>query len=259
MHYTNNIFKLDKSIIKVSNPVHDQYLDRKNENIILKYLQKNDFSFLAKTENVYFTSNILVSRFKRIEDFSHFNHNNTSFYQSLIRIIQAFHKINIKDVKTFNYHDFFYNLYNKILDKNIPINLVYLDKIIKKLSKVKNKVFSHNDLVPNNILVSNKDKKIYIIDYDYAMNNNYLFDYASFLCESIENQIDVNNYISSLKKLNIINSKNMDNFIDEIYYQDRLWIVWAKFCYELTNDNIFLDIYTNKVKKMTSRNINVND
>lgn len=44
-------------------------------------------------------------------------------------------------------------------------------------------VVSHNDLIPENFLI--KDGNIFLIDFEYVSLNHYLFDYASFINDSL--------------------------------------------------------------------------
>jgi choline/ethanolamine kinase len=45
-------------------------------------------------------------------------------------------------------------------------------------------VFSHNDLLANNILVDSIKHSIVFIDYEYSSYNYPIFDIANYICES---------------------------------------------------------------------------
>ena len=47
-----------------------------------------------------------------------------------------------------------------------------------------NFIFSHNDLLANNILVSEKDLKTKFIDFEYCQFNIISYDIANYLSES---------------------------------------------------------------------------
>jgi len=56
---------------------------------------------------------------------------------------------------------------------------------VKSITPTKNLVFSHNDTLNGNILVTTKDKKIILIDYEYSGYNNRAYDAANLFVESM--------------------------------------------------------------------------
>jgi thiamine kinase-like enzyme len=52
-------------------------------------------------------------------------------------------------------------------------------------------VFSHNDLLANNVLIQKETHNFVFIDYEYASYNFPIFDLANYICES-EFNYDVN-------------------------------------------------------------------
>ncbi len=54
----------------------------------------------------------------------------------------------------------------------------------KMPSESENYVFSHNDLLANNVLVSEEDLKTMFIDFEYCQYNIISFDIANYLSES---------------------------------------------------------------------------
>lgn len=53
-----------------------------------------------------------------------------------------------------------------------------------KPDEAKELVFSHNDLLANNILIDKASSHTVFIDYEYASFNYPIFDIANYICES---------------------------------------------------------------------------
>jgi thiamine kinase-like enzyme len=98
------------------------------------------------------------------------------------------------------------------------------------------KVLSHNDLVQGNMLF--QGDRAWIIDFEYAGENSFLFDYFSFISENkITNERDLdwteNLYFSKAKKLSRLEFKTYHAYLD------LLWYYWAKAMHHQTSLPIY--------------------
>jgi thiamine kinase-like enzyme len=144
--------------------------------------------------------------------------------------------------------------YEQIMMKHkIPFEKDY-DNIRKKILKIdrllasvreKNYCPCHNDIVPENILLD-KNKKAYLIDWEYSGMNDPLWDLASFALESRLSpemeQIFLKYYFNEEIEKNICEVI----FIYKIY-QDILWSHWSAI------KSFFGDDYTNYGKMRYNR------
>lgn len=109
---------------------------------------------------------------------------------------------------------------------------------VKEIWKKAEKQLCHNDLVPGNILMASKT---YLIDWEYAGDNDYLFDLASFINENNLQDTNAKNVFldwyfnrEHSKELEIINM--YDNF------QSILWCAWANMMLNVTDNDKFRQI-----------------
>ncbi|TFG82436.1 MAG: phosphotransferase, partial [Erysipelotrichales bacterium] len=111
----------------------------------------------------------------------------------------------------------------------------------------------HNDWVPGNIGFS--DKRDYLIDYEYAGDNDPLFDVMSFLTENnIEDGEDRNRfYLEYFGKLPD-QAAQKALFIYEKFH-NLLWCTWAMMMAESRGDAIYHQIAKDKYEALV---MNVN-
>lgn len=102
-------------------------------------------------------------------------------------------------------------------------------------------VLCHNDLVPGNILCA--ENVLYLIDYEYAGLNIFLFDIASFLNENnlsydhpLVDHFLTSYYQHSLTPEELADIRSMDKI------QCFLWHAWANRQWEKTNEIIYREI-----------------
>lgn len=101
-------------------------------------------------------------------------------------------------------------------------------------------VISHNDLIRENILILNNE--FHLIDFEYVSLNHYLFDYASFISESLNQEEAI-----EFKKILNLTAKEMEKLESLILYQNFLWAHWAKYMYQKTREPIYQEIMRQKI------------
>lgn len=135
------------------------------------------------------------------------------------------------------------NQYRSHLTKPL-YDLTIYDSILKEIHTFSNPhTLCHNDWVDGNILFT--DERCYLIDYEYAGDNDPLFDVVSFLSE---NQI-----YDETSRQRFYNTY-FPEFNDIIHRQlllweicaDILWCTWAMMLYESRQEQIYFDIANEK-------------
>lgn len=177
--------------------------------------------------------------------------NNTTCFQDcnyvnkiemVAKLLRKFHDLKIKINSSFDYIEKF-NTY-KNHTSNMPYEFPYLDKVLSEVCKVKRDyVLCHNDVVDGNLLFVNE--RLYLIDFEYACDNDPYFDVISFLSE---NEI----YDESLRKrfYDVYFDHYDENTLADLryleLYADALWCHWAIMMYEARQQQIYLDIAKSK-------------
>ncbi|AVN65112.1 hypothetical protein CG002_01895 [Mesoplasma florum] len=245
---SNKIIVKQNELIKESYPYVDKYLDRVNEIKVYEQLStmKNDFIIIPyewKIENNKMTSK---TRYYENAITLHDTDICVNKMKSIIKIISKIHNLELGGIKTFDprgFLDFFINNTNKCLF-DLSFIKDKVDFIIANYWSDNSKpVFSHNDLVKGNFINYKKGWKV--IDFEYGMYNHYLFDYASFISESLSYK-RWNVFLSLLN----LTSTELNKISDLILYQNYLWIYWASYMFEQTNEQVFIDIAKEKFQNL---------
>lgn len=101
-------------------------------------------------------------------------------------------------------------------------------------------ILSHNDMVKGNLLF--KENKLYLLDYEFAGLNIYLFDLASFISENnIEDEQLIEHFLNSYGK---VKRCELDTVIK---MANILWYYWAKFNYMRTKRKVYQLIANDKL------------
>jgi thiamine kinase-like enzyme len=108
----------------------------------------------------------------------------------------------------------------------------------------------HNDWVPGNIGFS--DKRDYLIDYEYAGDNDPLFDVMSFLSENnIENETDRDRFYRAYFKEYPDSQTRYVLFVYE-KFNNLLWCTWAMMMAESRNEEIYRMIAKDKYEALVA-------
>lgn len=245
---TNNNYRYQNFIIRESIDICKIFLDHNNENKILKYVKDLNVpieKIFTKDGKHYYISHYI--------DNSHtLDKNNITNKQIILisNIIKKLHLIKItdKNIKKWNWFQQ-WQLF-KSLVKNPLFNLKTEEKLVLEFFNKytpEKQVLSHNDLVPGNFLFTKN--KLYLIDYEYCMINDYLFDISSFINESLIKKDDIELWIKQFNLLN--NEKNIIFWWWQ--YQNIIWFYWANYLYEKTNKIIYLEILKEKYQKLQNK------
>lgn len=237
----------EKYIVRIPMEASNHLFNRANEAEVGKKCQDLDL------ETIYFNTDTGIKITKFNEDVKDFEESDLNDEEKVIRVAKLLKKLHTKpkaDID-FNPIDKLITYRNHI--KNPIIDLSKYDLIISKVNKLEfETVLCHNDVVSGNVLFS--DSKDYLIDYEYAANNDPLFDVMSFLSE---------NNITDLYLRARFYDVYFDEFTKETYSQltlweafhNILWCNWAMMMYENTNDDIYKKIANDKYEALKAMEI----
>ncbi|AUF83519.1 hypothetical protein CXP39_01775 [Mesoplasma syrphidae] len=243
---TNTLFLKNDLIGKKSNQIVDYFLDRENEQTFYEQLKDSKFDWLLVPVKWEFDESNLFTSYTKYYPNTFTLHDQeicTSKMKAVIRLIKKFHHLDLT-LKPFNPQV----ILNKFKTKVVPIfDLSQYDqkivRIIDDWDDGSGLVVSHNDLVRGNFLkISNR---WVLIDFEFASLNHWLFDYASFMSESL----DPDQWPKFLKLLNL-SAIDLQKLFDFITYQNYLWSYWASYMYQSTKQEIFKEIAQDKLKKL---------
>jgi thiamine kinase-like enzyme len=168
-----------------------------------------------------------------------------NYFNDIIKIIEDVHKIKNENLKPFDANNkinfFLKNIKNKINDYD-----KYLEQVQNNIFVIEKKyksVVCHNDLNENNFIELNNE--IILIDFDTVSSNTKIFDYASFITETLGlNNLDddIEIFILTLREKNILSDDEINDLREMINCQYFLWSLWANYFYEFEENNLFKQI-----------------
>lgn len=166
-------------------------------------------------------------------------------YQDAMKLIIHLHKAEIKSHKTYNILE----QYKAYAHKNTLHNLKPFEHYLQEAHQMYDDVrLCHNDLVSGNFLFTNTQS--FLIDYEYAMDNDPYFDLLSFITENdIQDEtIRQDLFAQYFEAMNIV-CKPYKLLVFEAALHV-LWCSWAIMMYENHNEQIFKDIADLKFKRL---------
>lgn len=152
---------------------NNKIVNRDNEIKVLKLIPDIKFLYIDKKGNA------IKEWIEGVNP--NFDFNTLNKLKLLILEIKKIQNINIGNINILEHN--YYDILSKDLYDKYKI---WYDKYIEIIDKYKNlkKVFSHNDLNPKNMIYNRKNKKIILIDYEWARINNQYWDIANFFKET---------------------------------------------------------------------------
>ncbi|WP_027063320.1 phosphotransferase [Mesoplasma seiffertii] len=243
---TNTLFLKNDLIGKKSNSVVDYFLDRNNEQRFYEQVQHLQLTWLLTPKHWEFDEDGTFTSYTKYHPQAKTFHDVTicvNKMKTVINLIEHFHQLDM-DLAVFDPQ----RLLAKFKTKITPIfDLSQYDaeitRIISNWDDGSPLVVSHNDLVRGNFL--KLKRRWVLIDFEFVSLNHWLFDYASFMSESLE----VEQWPKFLNLLNL-SVDNQQKLQDFITYQNYLWSYWASYMYHFTSQEIFKEIAQDKLKKL---------
>ncbi len=241
-----SITPIHQGVSNTSYLVNDQYVVRiKGDKKDKFYKSKNEKEILHKTARLYLSELVtyLDKDGNKVSEYIPNTHTFTGEKEEVISAAKMLKKLHnsTEDTKVkFNPFKRYY-YYKK---KGKGEDYQHEDRVIENVKKLYKKyplVICHNDVVDNNLLYTKNAS--YLIDYEFAGKNIYLFDLASFISE---NQIKDKRKIKLFLSTYGFNESNINELIEMIRFLNLLWYYWAKERYNTTRRKIFLQIAEDK-------------
>ncbi|WP_338970934.1 hypothetical protein [Spiroplasma endosymbiont of Labia minor] len=235
----SNFVYTNKKIVVKRNFSNTDILNRQNQELIESELRKISHENIVLPFRSYFKNKQYTQITKYIKNTKPILDIKITakIFQKIIDTIKDIQKIKTNgDIIKFPYKELLIKFTNK---KKFPSKITQLiDKYYKNNNE---NVLSQNDLVSGNILVAKN--KLYIIDFEMSALNHYLFDFASFISETL---ILKPKLINKFIKIANFSKNELIEINELIILQDYLWMNWANYFYNLTNKIIYQEIYNHK-------------
>lgn len=229
-----------KYVMRIKSGKHDIFNIPANEGIVIEKLQNQDF-----------IEKVIKFDMHNGNKLSEFIDNTTRLdtppsIEQVEKVARLLRKLHTSDIKInhafcpFERIEFYKRGYKSEIDPE------YERIIIEKSKKIYDSyhlILSHNDIVKGNLLF--KDDKLYLLDYEFAGLNIYLFDLASFISENnITDENLINHFLNSYGK---VKRCELDTIIK---MADILWYYWARFNYMRTKRKVYQLIAKDKLNSI---------
>lgn len=190
---------------------------------------------------------IKISDFiKNAKSFSEIKHDQKHI-RLAARALRTFHDLQITCDKSFNYLERLDFYKEKSFLREVP-NENKIISMVKKWDKMSKKIVCHNDLVGGNIIFD--QNKTYLIDFEYASNNDPMFDIVSFLSENnINDNYLIEDFLEEYYNHDL-SSFDYIKFMDFFPILDLIWYYWAEMMNKKTHDDIYRLIANTKLKRL---------
>lgn len=167
------------------------------------------------------------------------------YLERAAHLIKKLHDANLHSNKNFDVKSKFLEFKSRI--KNPIYDTTFAHHYIEDI-KLENVRLCHNDIVKGNLLFSHT--KDYLIDYEYAADNDPYFDVMSFITENDIMDEALRNRFYTIYFGHLPNEterKRLQTF--EIIHHV-LWCEWAMMMYELHKQDVYKEIADLKYKRL---------
>lgn len=242
--FSNHSYLINnRHVLRIKKPLKDSYYDARQEAFAIKNVTplKISESVLFFDERDGTKLSLFLTRTKKIVDIP------TDKQLSLVaKTLHKLHRTKIVSGKSFDVFERLRYYKSKCVDF---VDSIYERKVVASVERFYNSepfVLCHNDVVNGNLLF--RSNKVFLIDFEYASDNNPLFDLASFLSE---------NNIDDEKTRRLFLKYYFNKRCDEKIYrhilrlialQDILWYYWAQMHYVASKEMIYKRIAHHKWK-----------
>ncbi|MCQ2791969.1 MAG: phosphotransferase [Bacilli bacterium] len=236
-----NIKKIPFGVSNVNFLVNDKFVVRIKKEKEHFYSYRHEKEILHKTSTLYLSEIVkyLDKDGNKVSEYIQNSHIYSGKNDEIIMAAKMLKKLHQSPVKTrikfkpFKRYSYYKNNSNGDFFPHEDAVLKATHKLYRKY----NLVICHNDVVDNNLLYTKN--KSYLIDYEFAGKNIFLFDLASFISENnIKNEkkikLFLNTYdfpLTNIRELNIM-----------IMFLNLLWYYWSLERFNKTKLNIYQTI-----------------
>ena len=240
---SNYIVDIDKKTYIARVPKDDlkHLFDRTQEAKVLEALKHSSFTLSP----FYYEDGIqLVEYREHLINLNEYKNEDRMYRVS--ELMKEFHNSNVSVDVDFDpiQQCYIYEKYSKDLDINLEDYEIFFDTIRKIQYEP---VLCHNDWVDGNICFI--EDKTYLIDFEYAGNNDRRFDIMSFITENDLTREEKREFISHMYPYGL---EHMEE-VKLCMYRDLnnlLWYLWAKMMHTVRNEDIYDEIAKIKLKQL---------
>lgn len=233
-HHQNQVY-----VVNVPNPTISSIIRDNNFPKVLQLIKPLDID----VEEYYFdeVTGVRITKFIESKNFKEYS--GSDKYTKAIQIIKKLHLAKLNIGIEFNiikkYHSFKKQIQNPLMD------FESFEFIFDELKKINNpKVLCHNDIVEGNLLYT--ADRVYLIDFEYAKDNDPLFDIMSFITENNINDDKIREEIFK----EYFGNRITDKIRYELHVYEKvhhlLWAAWANMMFDIKKDLVYLNIFQEK-------------
>lgn len=223
-----------------------QIVHRHHEKEAMEIIKHTDFD----VDTIYYDEATGIKITRYIENAKTFQECNDPYkIERTAKLMKQFHQLNTKIAYDFLPVQRLDQYKSQI--KQPLFDLSFADFVIEQVKQMDTSItLCHNDWVDGNILFT--DTKTYLIDYEYAGNNDPLFDVMSFLSE--------NNITDPLLRKRFyqtyfddLNQETLQRLHLWEMFHHILWCNWAMMMYETRKEAIYLQIAKEKYQALQEK------
>ena len=244
----NYLLKTEKEsyVLRVPQADSIQIVNRHNETLALQAIQDSNID----VETIYYDESSGYKVTVYLPDALTYQESNDPYkIEKTAQLMKQFHSLN----KTIDI-DFEPIALLKKYQSHIQSPLYDLSgytHVVEEIQQLNNpKILCHNDWVDGNILFT--DTRTYLIDYEYAGNNDPLFDVMSFISE---NQIDdpvlrERFYAVYFDEINDSIRTQLESWEN---FHNYLWCHWAMMMWESRHEEVYRNIAKDKYSALSKK------
>lgn len=234
----------DKYVVRIPKQYNSHRFDYALESRIIEMIKPLDIDISP----VYYDESTGIKITPYVAGAKQFDLENVHRVPKLLRTL---HDANLKSGKRYDIRKEFRDYYDAINDKLFDLD-PFVDYIDDTWTLSDNWRVCHNDVVPGNLLFT--QERAYLIDYEYACDNDPIFDLMSFITENNINDKSIRDSIYD----RYFNRQIDMNMILKLHTFECalnvLWCAWAMLMYENEPLPVFKNIaitkYLNLLKEI---------
>lgn len=170
---------------------------------------------------------------------------NVKYIKRAALLIRKLHDACLNSGETFDikhkFNQFKKRITNPLFDTSFAHH--FIDDLI-----IENPILCHNDIVKGNLLFS--DDKDYLIDFEYASDNDPFFDIMSFITENDITDPILRSEFYMVYFGRLPNQKELKKLFHFEVVHHVLWCEWAMMMYNLHNLEVYKEIATLKYQRL---------
>lgn len=242
---TNYLLQLDNTpcVLRVPRADSEQIVDRQQEALALQAIEGKGFD----VDTLYFDAHSGYKLTRYLDDAKTYGEcTRSDKLEAVAQLMRRFHELDA------HIHTSFHPL-EKLRQYRRHVSHPFYDLsgsdwLLSTFEQMpKQSCLCHNDWVDGNILFTKQ--RVYLIDYEYAADNDPLFDVVSFLSENqIYDQTQRERFYQAY--FSHIDDKLRQRLALWEGFADRLWCTWAMMMWESRQEDIYKTIAKEKYEAL---------